>query len=137
MSDRKPASDYTDLEVWQLARELSIKIHLMTIRDLPKFEMYETGSQIRRSSKSIRFNIVEGYGRKKYKLELLRHLDYALGSARETQDQLHCLNETGSLANPSIFNELSELTHKTIGKLQAFIQGVEKNHRTNEPRGTL
>jgi len=39
---------------------------------LPRFELYETGSQIRRSSKSIRSNIVEGYGRRRYKFDYIR-----------------------------------------------------------------
>jgi hypothetical protein len=50
--------NYKDLEVWQIARELSIEIHKMTL-SLPKFNMYKEGSQIRRSSKSIRSNIVK------------------------------------------------------------------------------
>ena len=58
--------NYRDLEVWKIARELSIDIHKMTL-SLPKFEMYEEGSQIRRSSKSIRSTIVEGYGSRRYK----------------------------------------------------------------------
>ena len=53
---------YKKLKIWQSARELSIEIHLMTMK-LPKFEFYETGSQIRRSSKSIRSNIVETWVR--------------------------------------------------------------------------
>jgi len=60
---------YRNLEVWQIARELSVLIHKMTLNELPKFEMYEEGSQIRRSSKSVRTNIVEGYGRRNYKLD--------------------------------------------------------------------
>ena len=35
---------YKDLQIWQLARELTIGIHKMTLNDLPKFELYETGS---------------------------------------------------------------------------------------------
>ena len=31
--------NYKNLEVWKLARELSIEIHRMTL-NLPKFEMY-------------------------------------------------------------------------------------------------
>lgn len=58
--------NYKGLEVWQIARELSIEIHKMTL-SLPKFELYEEGSQIRRSSKSIRSNVVEGFGRRRYK----------------------------------------------------------------------
>jgi four helix bundle protein len=51
---------YKQLEIWQLAREISISVHKMSL-ELPKYETYETGSQIRRSSKSVRSNIVEGY----------------------------------------------------------------------------
>ena len=36
----------------------------MTLDNLPKFEMYEEGSQIRRSSKAVASNIVEGFGRR-------------------------------------------------------------------------
>ncbi len=54
---------YRKLEIWQLTRELVIDIHKMTLHKLPKFEMYEEGSQIRRSSKSVTSTIVEGYGR--------------------------------------------------------------------------
>jgi hypothetical protein len=35
---------YRDLEIWQMARALTIDIHRMTLRELPKFEMYEEGS---------------------------------------------------------------------------------------------
>ena len=45
---------YKSLEIWQLARDLVIDIHKMTLTELPKFEMYEVGSQIRRSSKSVK-----------------------------------------------------------------------------------
>jgi hypothetical protein len=61
---------YKNLEIWQLAREIALKVHKMTLEDLPKFEMYETGQQIRRSSKSCRSTIVEGYGRKRYQNEM-------------------------------------------------------------------
>lgn len=47
---------YKNLEVWQMAREVVIDIHQMTLRNLPKFEMYEEGNQIRRSSKSVKLN---------------------------------------------------------------------------------
>ena len=49
--------NYKDLEIWQLAREVVIEIHKMSL-NLPKLEMFEEGSQIRRSSKSTKSNIV-------------------------------------------------------------------------------
>lgn len=57
MQDEKPQS-YKDLEIYSLAKELVVKVHRLTIEELPKFEMYEEGSQIRRSSKSIASNAV-------------------------------------------------------------------------------
>jgi four helix bundle protein len=62
-------SDYRDLDVWKLAREAVREVHAMTLKLLPKFELHETGSQIRRSSKSVKSAIVEGYGRRRYKAE--------------------------------------------------------------------
>jgi four helix bundle protein len=52
---------YEDLEIWKIANELVEDIHQLTLYDIPKFEMYENGSQIRRSMKSLKSNIVEGY----------------------------------------------------------------------------
>jgi four helix bundle protein len=62
---------YRKLEIWQLARDLVIDIHAMTLNKLPKFEMFEEGAQIRKSSKSVKSTIVEGYGRRRYKLDKL------------------------------------------------------------------
>lgn len=56
---------YKKLQIWQLARELVIDIHKMTLNELPKFEMYEEGRQIRKSSKSVKSMIVKGYGRRR------------------------------------------------------------------------
>ncbi|NVM20458.1 MAG: four helix bundle protein [Desulfobacterales bacterium] len=51
---------YKDLEICQLAHTLAVECHQVSLR-LPKFEMYEEGSQLRRSSKSISSLIVEGF----------------------------------------------------------------------------
>lgn len=87
---------YKNLEVWKIARELSILAHEMSLT-LPKFELFEEGSQIRRSSKSARINIVEGYGRRRYKGEFVKFLTYAHASNDETVDHLETLWETHSL----------------------------------------
>ena len=83
-----PTMSYRNLEVWKLARAMSVDIHKMSLTQLPKFEMYEEGSQIRRASKSIRSNIVEGYGRRRYKQEFIKFLVYAHSSCDETLDHL-------------------------------------------------
>ena len=77
---------YKKLEIWERAKEVSIAIHKMTLAELPKFEIYEEGSQIRRSSKSVRSNIVEGYGRRRYGMEYIRFLTFSIASSDETID---------------------------------------------------
>lgn len=123
-------SSYKDLDIWKLSRELVVDIHKMTINDLPKFELYEVGSQIRRSSKSVKSNIVEGYGRRRYKMDFIRHLVYSFASLIETTDHLETLNETGSLANKELFEDLNSRLDILGKKLNLFIQSVEINHRT-------
>jgi four helix bundle protein len=119
--------NYKDLEVWRIARELSIEIHRMTLT-LPKFEMYEEGSQIRRSSKSIRSNIVEGYGRRRYKNEFIKFIIYSIASTDETIDHLEILFETESLQDKVLFNKLLEKSNLLGKKLIKFLEAVEKQH---------
>jgi four helix bundle protein len=88
---------YKSLEIWKLADNLVPEIHEMTLTKLPKFEMFEEGSQIRKSSKSVKATIVEGYGRKRYKAEFVKFLVYSLGSNHETIDHLENLLKTKSL----------------------------------------
>ena len=118
---------YKKLEIWQLARELSIDIHKMTLAELPKFETYEEASQIRRSMKSVRSNIVEGYGRRTYQAEFYKHIVYALSSNDETIDHLEILFETESLKNEILFRQLSDKLVLLGKKLNLFLQAVEKN----------
>ena len=102
----------------------------MSLRCLPGFEKYEQGSQILRSSKSIRANIVEGYGRRHHKADYPRFLDYAFASALETIDHLETLHETGSLSDKDLYQDL-HTRFDTLGrKLNSFIQSVERTHRS-------
>jgi four helix bundle protein len=119
---------YKSLEIWQLARELVIDIHRMTIDKLPKFEMYEEGGQIRRSSKSVKSTIVEGYGRREYKQEFIRFLTYAVASNDETRDHLENLRETGSLPDGEVFDSIHKRIETLGRKLHLFLQSVESSH---------
>ena len=121
---------YRKLEIWQLAKELSVEIHRMTLKLLPKFEMYEEGSQIRRSIKSVRSNIVEGYGRRRYKNEYIKFLTYAHASCDETIDHLDTLYETESLQDKAVYQKIAEKLNLLGKKLNVFIQSVESHHRS-------
>ena len=119
---------YKKLEIWQLARELVIDIHKMTLNELPKFEMFEGGSQIRKSSKSVKSTIVEGYGRRRYKQDFIRFLTYALASNDETIDHLETLFETESLKNKELYDSLHGRSEVLGKKLNNMIGSVEREH---------
>ncbi len=120
---------YHKLEIYNISHALGIKIHEITLR-LPKFEMYEEGSQIRRSAKSVSTNIVEGFALRKYKNEFLHYLYRAYGSSEETLEHLRYIYETKSFLDEKLYNELREEILKLNGKLFRFIQSVEKEHDT-------
>ncbi|MCC5906488.1 MAG: four helix bundle protein [Balneolaceae bacterium] len=92
--------------------------------------MYETGSQIRRSSKSICANIVEGYGRRRYKQDYIRFLIYAQASADETIDHLDTLFETGSLKDDQIYESLTRELSILGKKIYRYTKTVERIHKT-------
>ena len=118
---------YKKLEIWERARKVTIAIHKMTLTELPKFEMHEEGSQIRRSAKSVRSNIVEGYGRRGYVNEYIRFLTFSIASNDETTDHLETLFETGSLKNKTLFDDLHEQIDVLGKKLNLFIQAIERS----------
>ena len=124
--------NYRDLEIWKIADELSIEVHKMTLKDLPKFEMYEEGSQIRRSVKSVKSNIVEGFGRRQYKLEYLHFLTYAIASNDESIDHLDTLFNTSSLKDKQKYDRIRLRMTELGRKLNLFIQSVEKNHKSKK-----
>jgi len=116
---------YKNLEIWKLADELVVEIHEMTLTKLPKFEMFEEGGQIRRSSKSVKSTIVEGYGRKRYKPEFIKFLVYSLGSNDETIDHLETLFKTKSLKDSDVYNYLHAKLETLGKKINLFIKGVD------------
>ena len=115
---------YKLLEIWQLARIQSIEIHAMTM-SLPKFEQFEEGLQIRRSCKSTRSNIVEGYGRRIYKADYIKFIIYALSSNDETIDHLETLYETHSLSDQVLYESLHKKAELLGKKLNNFLQALQ------------
>jgi four helix bundle protein len=120
-------SSYKDLEIYTLAFELAIKVHHASLK-LPKFELYEQGSQIRRSSKSVKDTIVEGYGRRKYKAEYIKYLTYAIASCDETMN--HILTMKTLYPEIKDFIEFEDQFDKLGRKINNYIQFVEANWNT-------
>jgi len=118
---------YRDIDIYKLAHELGVTLHKFSLK-LPKHELYETGSQLRRASKSISSNIVEGYGRRRYKAEFIRFLIFAQASSDETTEWLEYLRD--------IYEDFKEETDQLLSmtnvlgkKINRFIQAVESKHK--------
>ena len=124
---KEKAQSYRDLVVYSLAKMLAVKIHSLTVNELPGFEMYEEGRQIRKSSKSIVANIVEGFGRRRHKNQFVQFLTYAVASCDETKAHLELLHETGSLEK-GIFKDVLAEYEELGAKLYRFREAVVSGH---------
>jgi four helix bundle protein len=122
------AKSYEDLEIYQISHELAMKIHNMTLK-LPNYEQYEEGKQIRKASKSIVANIVEGFGRRRYKNEFIKFLTYAHASCDVTKAHLKFIFDSGYV-NEKEFKAYFEDFNKLGRKIHNFIKTVEKSHKT-------
>jgi four helix bundle protein len=117
---------YRDLDVYKESKRLAVAIHKISLT-LPKFELYEEGSQIRRSSKAVTSLIVEGYGRRRYKADFIKYLVYSQAECDETIVHLDFLFETESLKNKEIYDKLKQDYDILSKKMNKFIQWVEDN----------
>ena len=116
-----------------LSRELVIEVHHMTYL-LPKFEQFEEAQQIRRSIKSVKSNIVEGYGRRRYKQDFIRFLIFSIASLDETIDHLETLSDTGSLKDSKLSENLHQKMTLLSKKLISFLRSIEKHHNEFPPK---
>ena len=115
--------DYTKIEAWRLADDLTVAIHERT-RAFPKEEIYGMTSQLRRASYSVPANIVEGSSRESKK-DYLHFLYISRGSLSETQYFIHLARRLGYLENASA-KILHEQTKVTFACLHGLIRAVEK-----------
>ncbi len=118
---------YKKLEIYRQAHRLAVEIHALTLK-LPKHEMYEEGSQIRRASKSVSAQIVEGYSLRRHKQEFLQYLYRAYASSQESIEHLELLFETGSLVDESVYRRLRNEYESLCKMIFRFIEHVQENH---------
>lgn len=123
----KIAQGYKKLKVYNLAHKLAIRVHAMSLK-LPRFELFEEGGQIRRFSKSISSNIVEGYALRRYKQEYIHYLMNAYASSMETVEHLDYLFETKSLKDNDLYKSLLNGYIELNSMLYNFIEAIESKH---------
>jgi four helix bundle protein len=121
-------TSYNDLEIYKGSLNLFFKVHNLSLQ-LPKYELYELGSQVRRSANSINSNIVEGFGRRRYKPEFVRFLIFAQASNDETISHLSKISKL----YPDFEDQTSSLldSYNILGaQINKFIQYVETSWRS-------
>lgn len=118
---------YKDLDIYKSAFDLAIRIRFKTL-ELPNHDKYEVGSQLRRSSQTIKDTIVEGYGRRRYKADFIKYLIYSHASLLESISQTAFLHSIYPKDGWDIIaNELNSLG----AKIFRFIEYVEKKWETD------
>lgn len=125
-------SGYRELKGYQEAHRLGVAIHKFSLK-LPKFELYETGSQVRCASKSISANISEGYGRRRYHADYVKFQVYSQASCDETNEWLTYVAELYD----DLADEAQALLANVDGlgrQLNVFIQAVEDRRQHPAPR---
>ncbi len=117
---------YKDLDIYNLAFEYSIEVYHASLK-MPKFELYEQGSQVRRSAMSVKDNIIEGYGRRRYKQDFIKFLTYSHASLLECKGQLEAIQELYEIDEvPVLIQKYDDLG----AKIYRFILYVEKNWKS-------
>lgn len=79
-----PIKTFLDLDIYKLSRQLAKDIFHLTLK-FPPEEKYSLTDQIRRSSRSVKANIAEGWGKRIYINSFKGHLVDSNGSLEETK----------------------------------------------------
>ena len=114
--------DFTDLQVWRLARELR-KLSYSLMCGFPSEERYVLSSQLRRAAISITANIAEGFGRYSYQ-ENLQFCRQARGSAFEVRDHLTTALDANYIT-PELYKKADALTQRVIQTLNGYIRSTK------------
>jgi four helix bundle protein len=115
-----------DLQVYRRLVDLHLRVHEASLT-FPKFEMYELGSQVRRSSNSAPAQIAEGFNNR-HRNVYLECINRSLGEIRETQHHLMIAARKGYLPGAQYMTLVEE-----YNECSRMLRAIE---RALEARGT-
>lgn len=116
---------FEELEIWQLARELSKEIYSLTFIEPIKSD-FRLRDQMRGSLGSIMDNIAEGFERGS-KLEFINSLGYSKGEVVELKSQLYRSLDNKYLTR-EIFDNLYGKADLLTKKITAFISYLNSSN---------
>lgn len=115
-----------DLKVYKKLCDLVIYINNLSL-SFPKFELYEIGAQIRRSSNSVAANLAEGFDNKHTNI-YLESISRSLGEIRETIHHLQICYRKGYFTKEILDNLVYEYTECTK-MLFGLIKSLKDQHK--------
>ena len=120
---------FEELEIWQIARKLSLKVFKMT-EEGPASKDFKFRDQIRRSSGSVMDNIAEGFERSS-QFEFVNFLGISKGSSGETRSQLYRGVDQKYFPNDSteLIKEYEDLAAKIAGFMKYLNQSKIKGQK--------
>ncbi len=113
---------FKDLAVWQKAFDLSLEIYRLS-GEFPKYEFYGLCQELRKTSRSIIYNIAEGHKRRST-IEYIRFLGISAGSAAELETQLMLAERLGYIRRndayriPEMLAEIERMLDSLIRSLK-------------------
>ena len=116
---------YRDLEVYKVARQLSLEIYKLT-KSFPKEEMFSLTDQIRRSSRSVGAQIAEAVAKRLYEKHFISKLTDADGEQQETQHwretslDCDCLSVEQSKGLLEHYDSIGRMLNSMISKAHKF-----------------
>lgn len=121
---------FEDLEIWQQARELNIKVAPL-LNKLVEFKSYRLKDQLDGSAGSVMDNIAEGFERDGNR-EFIQFLAISKGSLGEVRSQLYRATDRSYLEVEQ--NEILQVECKLLaGKIANFISYLNNTeHRGNK-----
>jgi len=114
---------FEDIEAWQLARELTVEVYRLTLKEDFNRD-YGMKDQIRRASVSIMNNIAEGFERGSNK-DFAKFLFISRGSAGEVRSLLYVAKDLGYISEQEFENNRT-LCCRIGGALWGLIQHLKK-----------
>ena len=121
-------NDFTQLDVWQKAMDLAVKLHGVTAI-FPREELYGLVSQLRRASVSITANIAEGFGRYTYPDKRSKYIQ-ARGELIEIMSSLHYSKRVGYITQTVLDDLLADcvVVHKLLNGLIRKMDMLNMHH---------
>lgn len=114
-------TSFKDLIVYKDSYDLMIIVH-KTLKNFPSYEHYDLTSQIRRAAKSIPANLAEGWAKREYTKEIIKHLNICIGSAHEMEVHLETAGDLDYLDKSQAYR-----LAKRYGTLAARLIMLKRN----------